>query len=280
MSGHELAFVREAFESNYVAPAGPHIDAFEREFAEVIGIGNCVALSSETSAIHLALRLLGIDHRSLIWAASFTFIGSVAPVIYERATPVFFDCDSSWTLDPELLKEELAKAARSNALPRAIIPTDLYGQPCDLDAIVAAASAFEIPVIADSAEAVGARYRNRHAGDGAWAAAYSFNGNKTITTSGGGMLVSSDAAAIGRARYLSQAARQPVVHYEHTEVGYNYRLSNISAAIGRGQLRVLEQRVSRRREIFALYQKLLTPLPGLSFMPEAQDTRSSRWLSV
>jgi dTDP-4-amino-4,6-dideoxygalactose transaminase len=174
----------------------------------------------------------------------------------------------------------LGRAARSNALPRAIIPTDLYGQPCDLDAIVEAAAAYEIPVIADSAEAVGARYRGRHAGNGAWTAAYSFNGTKIITTSGGGMLASDDETVIARARYLSQAARQPVPHYEHTEVGYNYRLSNISAAIGRGQLLSLEQRVTRRRQIFALYEKLLSPVPGLSFMPEMEGTRANRWLSV
>jgi dTDP-4-amino-4,6-dideoxygalactose transaminase len=280
MSGQELRYIEEAFASNYVAPAGPQIDAFERAFAELSGIAHCAAVASGTAAIHLALRLLGIERGDRVWASSLTFIGSVAPVVYEGAQLMFFDCDPHWTLDFALLEEELRRASKRGELPSAIIPTDLYGQCCDLGAIIAAADRYDIPVIADSAEAVGARYKGRHAGAGARAATYSFNGNKIITTSGGGIIASDDGALIERARYLAQAARQPVAHYEHVEVGYNYRLSNISAAIGRGQLEVLEERVNRRREIFQTYQRLLASVPGISFMPEAPYGRGNRWLTV
>jgi len=280
MSGRELDYVHEAFDSNYVAPAGPQIEKFESEFSDATGIPHCAALSSGTAAIHLALRCLNVSAGDAIWASTLTFIGSIAPAIYQGAIPVFFDCDASWTLDPALLNDYLSRAVQQGNLPKAVIPTDIYGQPCDLDAITAICDRYDVPVICDSAEAVGARYKDRHAGDGAWAAAFSFNGNKIITTSGGGMLASHDGSLIARVRYLAQAARQPVIHYEHTEVGYNYRLSNISAAIGRGQLEVLSARVERRREIFELYKQFLKDVPGISFMPEASYGRSTRWLTI
>ena len=281
MSGRELDYVREAFASNYVAPAGPMLTAFESEFSKYTGIPHVVALSSGTAAIHLAMKSLDLKIGDEIWASTLTFIGSVAPVVHEKLRPVFFDADEkTWTLDVALLADEFRAAAARGSLPKAIIPTDLYGQPCDLDAILAVAKEYDVPVICDAAEAAGAKYKGRHVGVGSFAAIFSFNGNKIITTSGGGILASHRKDVIDRARYLSTQARQPSLHYEHVEVGYNYRLSNISAAIGRAQLEVLEERVMRRREIFALYKGLLGDLPGLSFMPEALYGRSTRWLTV
>jgi dTDP-4-amino-4,6-dideoxygalactose transaminase len=281
MSGREQEFIRQAFDSNYIAAVGPMVDAFERELADELQVSRVLSTASGTAAIHLALRCLDIQPGDEVWASTLTFIGSIAPIVYERARPVFIDADpETWTLDPALLSEALAAAARRNELPKAILPTDLYGQSCDLDAIVETSGRYEIPVICDSAEAMGTVYRGRKAGSGALMAAYSFNGNKIITTSGGGALASADGKLIERARYLSTHAREPVVHYEHLEVGYNYRLSNILAAIGRAQLRVLADRVARRREIFRRYVDGLGDLPGISFMPEASYGRHSRWLSV
>jgi dTDP-4-amino-4,6-dideoxygalactose transaminase len=257
------------------------IERFEADFASYAGIPHTVALASGTAAIHLALKLLGLSPGDHIWASTLTFIGSVAAVAYEGLTPVFVDAEpSSWTIDVQLLEDSLKRAATAGTLPKAIIPTDLYGQPCDMDALLEMSRRWEIPIVCDSAEAVGAFYRGRHAGSCAFAAAFSFNGNKIITTSGGGMLASHDSALIDRARWLSTQARESQPHYEHRQVGYNYRLSNICAAIGVAQLEVLDDRVARRRAIFDRYQAELGDMPGLTFMPEAQNRRSNRWLTV
>jgi len=281
MSGRERVYVEQAFESNYVAPIGPMLDAFEREFAQYTGIPHIAAVSSGTAATHLALKSLDLNRGDEMWAPSLTFVGSIGPTIHDGLRPVFLDVDPiSWTLDPNLLAQELRIAARQGRLPKLVIPTDLYGQSCDLDPVVASCREYDVPVLCDSAEALGASYKGRHAGNGAFAAIFSFNGNKIITTSGGGILASHDAKVIERARYLATQAREPVVHYEHTEVGFNYRMSNISAAIGRGQLEVLDERVARRRQIFELYRQRLKDLPGLSFMPEATYGRATRWLTV
>ncbi|MDR5730488.1 MAG: aminotransferase class I/II-fold pyridoxal phosphate-dependent enzyme [Terriglobia bacterium] len=281
MSGRELRYVEEAFASNYVAPAGPMIERFERDFAAYTGIAHTVALASGTAAIHLALLNLEIEPGDEFWASTLTFLGSIGAAIHERLVPVFFEPDSkSWNLDPDLLGVALDEAAQRGRLPKVVIPTELYGQACDLDAILAHCARHGVPVICDSAEAVGTRYKNRHAGKGAFATAFSFNGNKIMTTSGGGLLASDDKSIIDRARYLSTQARQSVVHYEHTEVGFNYRMSNISAAIGVGQMEVVEERVARRRAIFARYVQRLLGLPGISFMPEADYGRTTRWLTV
>ena len=281
MGGREQDYVRQAFESNYIAPLGPMVDAFEREFSGIAGIPHCLALSSGTSATHLALRHLGLGPGDTVMASTLTFIGSVTPVTFQGASPVFIDCDdSSWNMDPALLEQALEEAARRGRLPKAVIPTDLYGQPCDLPRIQALCERHGVPVVCDSAEAVGASYRGRHAGFDAWASVYSFNGNKILTTSGGGMLASHDKGLIDHARKLSQQARDAAPWYEHTEIGFNYRMSNISAAIGRGQLEVLEERVRRRREIFEGYRERLGSLPGISFMPEPAGCRSNRWLTV
>lgn len=280
MSGAELPLIEQAFASNYVAPVGPMLEAFEAEFARTTGHKAALALSSGTAAIHLGLRAIGAGPGDEVWFATLTFIGGVAPACQLGAKPVFFDVDPlTWTLDTDLLESELETAARRGRLPRAVVPTDVFGQSCDLDAIAALCAHYGVTLLVDSAEAMGTRYKDRHAGAGQLAA-YSFNGNKIITTSGGGMLCSDDAGLIERARKWSTQARDPAAHYEHSELGYNYRMSNILAAIGRGQLSVLDQRVARRREIFAAYQSGLGDLPGLSFMPEAPYGQCTHWLSV
>jgi dTDP-4-amino-4,6-dideoxygalactose transaminase len=281
MSGNELRYIEQAFDSNYIAPAGPMIDGFEDDFKNYTGFKHAVAVSSGTAAIHLALRVLGIGEGDSVLASSFTFIGSVSPILYERATPVFIDSDAkSFCMDAGLLEESLRGMAAKNQLPKAVIPTDLYGQSCDIDGLRAACNRYDIPLIIDAAESVGAHYKNNHAGNGAHCAAFSFNGNKIITTSGGGMLASDDEKLIQQARYLSQQAREPAAHYEHTTYGYNYRMSNVLAAIGRAQLEVIESRVARRREIFARYKLALEDINGISFAEEMPYGRHSRWLSV
>ncbi len=281
MSGRERELVDEVFASNYVAPAGPMIGRFEDAVGGVTGHAHVAAVSSGTAAIHLALRLAGVGAGDEVWTSSLTFIGGVAPILYEKATPVFFDVSpETWTIDVDLLARALDEAAGNGRLPRAVIPVDLYGQSCDLDAILALCARYDVPVIVDSAEAVGTRYKDRHAGKGALFAAYSFNGNKIVTSSGGGALASDDGALIERARMLSQQAREPAAHYEHETYGYNYRLSSLCAAVGVGQLEILSERVARRREIFETYRAALGDLKGIGFMPEAGYGRANRWLSI
>jgi dTDP-4-amino-4,6-dideoxygalactose transaminase len=281
MGGHEERYVAEAFASNFIAPLGPMVDRFEAEFSRMTGFKHCLALSSGTAAIHLALRGLGVGAGDRVYASSLTFIGSITPILFQGATPVFIDAAAdSWNIDVGLLAEKLAEDKKNNRLGKAILPTDLYGQSCDLDALSALADDYGVALVVDSAEAVGATYKNRHAGRGAHAACYSFNGNKIITTSGGGMLASDDKALMDEARKLAQQAREPAAHYEHVTYGYNYRLSNISAAIGVGQMEVLAERVTRRRAIYDYYRNQLSALPGLSFVPEMAYGQSNRWLSV
>ncbi|MDI6774380.1 MAG: aminotransferase class I/II-fold pyridoxal phosphate-dependent enzyme [Verrucomicrobiota bacterium] len=281
MGGEERRFIEEAFATNYIAPLGPMVDAFEREFAERVGFRHTLALSSGTAAMHLALRELGVGPGDEVLASTLTFIAGVTPAVQLGAAPVFIDSDrATWNMDPNLLAEELAACAKKGKLPKAVVPTDLYGQCADVDRIRAACDPHGVPVVVDSAEAVGASYKGRHAGAGGRAAVYSFNGNKIITTSGGGMLASDDAKLIEHTRFLSTQARDPAPHYEHSEIGYNYRMSSIVAAIGCGQLRVLDQRVEKRRWIFEQYVRLLGNLPGIEFMPEAAYGRSNRWLTV
>jgi pyridoxal phosphate-dependent aminotransferase EpsN len=282
MSGHEEKHVAEAFASNFVAPLGPQLDAFEASLRDYLGTDlHCVGLSSGSAALHLALRLAGVGTGDEVWVSSMTFAGGIFPVNYLGATPRFFDLDpTSWTIDTTQLSKELAKAASENRLPKAILPTDLYGQSADLDALERLAEQYDVRLIVDSAESLGATYQNgRKAGTGGDAAILSFNGNKIITTSGGGMLVTRHKDWAEEARFLATQARDPAAHYEHSTFGYNYRLSNICAAIGLGQMEVLDARVARRREIFARYKASLTR-PGITFMPEPEGLCSTRWLTA
>ena len=281
MGGQELKFIQEAFDCNYIAPTGPQVDALEREFSQCCGFGHSAAVSSGTAALHLALDILGVGSGDEVLAPCLTFIGGVSPICFLGAQPVFIDSDlTSWNMSPDLLAEELHDCSRNGHLPKAVIVADIYGQSADLDRILEICAPYQIPVVSDSAEALGARYKDRHAGNGARAAVFSFNGNKIITTSGGGLLASDDADLIEKARFLSQQARDPGAHYEHTRIGYNYRMSNILAALGLGQLQVLPDRVAGKRKIFDYYQQALSGLPGLTFMPEAEFGLCNRWLTV
>jgi len=323
LGGDELTLVQEAFASNWIAPLGPQVDAFEREFAAYLGeqrtegggqppvVGrpsagdiHAAALSSGTAALHLALRWLQLAPGDEVICSTLTFSASVNPVLYERATPVFVDCDEgSWNMDPALLAEAVEAGIRRGRKPKAVILVHLYGQSADLDPIAATCAAHDIPLIEDAAEALGAVYYGAEQGPEAGAEAggqkpevrrrsagiapgtvglcgvHSFNGNKIITTSGGGMLTSRDPKLIEKARFWATQARDPAPHYEHSELGYNYRLSNVLAAIGRGQLRVLAERVEARRRHCAFYQAAFRDLPGVDFMPEAGFGRCTRWLT-
>jgi len=289
---YEQGFVKDVFDSNYIAPAGSEIKAFERAFCDYTGIGYCVALSSGTAAMHLALRELGVGPGDEVVGSSLTFIASISPVVFLGAGLVFIDCDrESWNMDPDLLTAELEAGERRGKLPKAVIPTDLYGQCADYDRIFNICNSYGVPVVVDAAEAMGATYDRKgsseseskravHAGKGAGASVFSFNGNKIMTTSGGGMLASDDKDLIDRARFLSQQARDPFSYYEHSEIGYNYRMSNVLAGIGRGQLKVLDERVHRKREIFEYYHSALKDVAGIEFMPEASYGKCNRWLTV
>ncbi len=277
----EQRLVQEVFASNWIAPLGPHVDAFEREFAASVGAAHAAAVCSGTAALHLALRRLGVGPGDEVLCSTLTFVASANPIVYQGASPVFVDSDlASWNMDPALLAEELDRAARRGRLPRAVVLVHLYGQSADLDPICAACDRHGVPVVEDAAEALGASYRGASPGSRGRFGAFSFNGNKIITTSGGGMLVSPDAEEIEAVRHLASQARDPAPYYEHSTTGFNYRLSNVLAAIGRGQLRVLGQRVAARRRNFAFYAEALASEPGLSFMPEASYGQASRWLTV
>jgi len=280
MSGAESELVRDTFASNWIAPMGPMLTAFEEGLSRTTGITHVTALSSGTAALHLALLLLGVGPRDQVWCSTLTFIGGVAPILYVGAVPVFFDVDREFLIDLDLLEDELRAAVLKGKLPKAVITTDLYGNIPDLDRIERLAEEFGFAWISDSAEAMGSTRNGRHAGKGARCAVYSFNGNKIITTSGGGALASDDPDLIGRAQFLATQAREPAVHYEHTTYGYNYRLSNVSAAIGVAQLAALKDRVAARRRIFETYRRFLGDLPGFEFRDEPQGLRSNRWLTT
>ena len=276
----ERTMLLEAFDSNWIAPAGPDIDAFEREMAERTGTAHAVALSSGTAALHLALLLAGVERGDEVLVPSFTFIASAAAVTYLGAHPVFIDCSAdSWNLDPALVEEVLTERAASGRLPSAVVTVDLYGETADYAALESLCRRFEVPLVEDSAEALGATYRGEAAGSFGVAGIFSFNGNKIITTSGGGMLVTQSSQFAERARHLATQAREPFSHYEHAVVGYNYRLSNLLAALGRAQLRGLDSRIERRRRIDATYREALSDLPGIAVMPRTEDGTSNFWLT-
>ena len=281
MGGDEIKFVQEAFDTNWISPVGPHIAAFESELASYNNVQYCAALSSGTAAIHLALIILGIKEGDEVICSSFTFSGSCNPIRYQGATPVFVDSESdTWNMDPALLEEAIQERSLKGKKPKAIIVVHLYGMPARIDEIMAIARKHEIPVIEDAAEALGSTFGGQKLGSFGDFGIYSFNGNKIITTSGGGALVASRKDWIDTSRFLATQARDPAPHYEHSHIGYNYRLSNICAGIGRGQLRVLDERVQQRRSVFDFYNNHLSGKPGLSFPREAKGSFSNRWLTT
>jgi pyridoxal phosphate-dependent aminotransferase EpsN len=282
LAGGERAALLGALDSGWLAPAGPAPAAFESAIAAITGFPGALATTSGTAALHLAYRVLGVERGDEVWAPALTFVATVAPAVQMGAVPRFLSADApGWTLDPGHLAEELGLAARRGRLPRVVVPVDLYGQPCDLDAITAACDRWGVPVLCDSAAALGSTQRGgRHAGHGARLAVFSFNGNKIVTTAGGGALVSADAALLAAARKLAGQAREAVPHYEHETTGYAYGLSSVLASLGLAQLPALPDRVARRRAVFEAYRAGLGDLPGVEFIAEPGWSRSNRWLSV
>jgi len=277
MSGKEQQYIAEVFASNYIAPIGAFINRFEASIKSYTGASHALALSSATAGLHLALRVLGIGQNDTVLASTFTFIGSVNAILYQGATPVFIDSDESWNLSPRLLKKAIEELEQK---PKALILTHLYGQMSKIDEIVAICKEHEIYLIEDSAESLGASYNGQQSGTFGDLGVYSFNGNKILTTSGGGMLVSNNEAWIEKAKFLSTQAKEPFLHYEHKEYGYNYRMSNVLSAIGVAQMEVLNDRVKRKREVFDFYKEQLKEIEEITFMPEIEHAYGNRWLTT
>lgn len=280
MGDKEFAYVKEAFESNWIAPVGPHVDMFEKEFCEITGARFAAAVSSGSAAIHLALILLGIQAGDEVICSTLTFAATANPITYQGAMPVFIDSEpSTWNMDCNCLEDAIRDRIRKGKRPKAVIIVHLYGQSADIDPIMNLCNQYGIPLIEDAAESLGAFYKGKHTGIFGTFGVFSFNGNKIITCSSGGMLVSDDEGLICKAKFLATQARDTAPHYQHSHIGYNYRLSNVLAGIGRGQLCVLEDRVNARRTNFDFYKKALDGLPGIQFMPEAEFGKSNRWLT-
>lgn len=281
MSGAEINFVQEAFESNWIAPVGPHIEAFEKEVANYIQVEHAVALSSGTAAIHLALQLLNVQKGDIVLCQSLTFVASANPILYQGATPVFIDSEKeTWNLCPNALETALKHYAALGKRPKAVIAVHLYGMPCMLDEIAGLCEKYDVPLIEDAAEALGSTYRDKKAGSFGTLSILSFNGNKLITTSGGGMLLAHQQRYIDKAKFLASQARDPAPYYEHSQMGFNYRMSNVCAGIGRGQLTVIEDRVQKRQNNFQFYKKQLAEIPGITFQPDLGSSKSNRWLTA
>ncbi|MCC3153881.1 aminotransferase class I/II-fold pyridoxal phosphate-dependent enzyme [Hymenobacter sp. BT770] len=280
---HEMNYVHKAIEDNWVAPAGPNLTGFEADICQATGVAHCVALSSGTAAIHLGLILLGVGPGDEVLCPSFTFVATANPILYVGATPVFVDSEAdTWNLCPDRLREAIADRIARGKKPKALLLVHLYGMPARLTEILAIAAEYELPILEDAAEALGSCFNNKPLGSFGTVGVFSFNGNKILTTSGGGALVTNDAALAQKARFLATQAKDDAPHYQHSEVGYNYRLSNILAGIGRGQMELLCERVKRRREIFAWYKEHLAGLPGVGVAPATEPTgsRSNRWLTT
>ncbi|WP_035018971.1 aminotransferase class I/II-fold pyridoxal phosphate-dependent enzyme [Anoxybacillus flavithermus] len=281
MSGNEQKYINEAFETNWIAPLGPNVDAFEKELAAYVGSKGAAAVSSGTAALHLALRLLDVQQGDKVFCSSLTFIASANPILYQGAEPVFIDSEpDTWNMSPLALERAMEAAKKEGKLPKAVVVVNLYGQSAKMDEILAICDRYGVPVVEDAAESLGSTYKGKKSGTFGKFGIYSFNGNKIITTSGGGMLVSDDVEALQRARFLATQARDPAPHYQHSQVGYNYRMSNIVAGIGRAQLEVLDERVKARRAIFDRYVQALGDIEGIHFMPELEGTMSNRWLTT
>jgi dTDP-4-amino-4,6-dideoxygalactose transaminase len=281
MGDTERQYVEEAFKTNWIAPLGPNVDAFERELANVVGIGHAAALSSGTAALHLGLRLLGVGSGDKVFCSTLTFAASANPIVYQGAEPVFIDSEhDSWNMSPQALEKAFETARREGWMPKAVIIVSLYGQSADMDPLMALCDHYKVPVLEDAAESLGATYKGKASGTFGRLGAYSFNGNKIITTSGGGMLVSEDPELIAKARFLATQARDPAPHYQHSEIGFNYRMSNILAGVGRGQLQVLQNRIEARREVFRIYREALCELDCIRWMPEPTWSYSTHWLTA
>lgn len=281
MGSAEREFVEEAFRTNWIAPLGPNVDGFEQELAALVGVKYAAALSSGTAAIHLGLILMGVTKGDKVFCSTLTFSASANPIVYQGAEPVFIDSDEkSWNMSPEALESAFATATQEGWMPKAVIVVNLYGQSADMDRLVGICDAYGVPVLEDAAESLGALYKGKASGSFGKVGVYSFNGNKIITTSGGGMLVSDDKELIEKARFLATQARDPAPHYQHSHIGYNYRMSNILAGIGRGQLKVLKQRVEARRAVFHAYKNALSDLHEIEWMPEPEWSHSTHWLTA
>ncbi|MEP6465946.1 MAG: aminotransferase class I/II-fold pyridoxal phosphate-dependent enzyme [Parafilimonas sp.] len=278
----EEEFVKDAFATNWIAPLGPHVDGFENDLTAYLNEDvHVAAVSSGTAAIHLALILLDVKNGDEVICQSMTFSASANPIIYQGATPIFVDSEEdTWNMSPEFLEEAIKDRLKKGKKPKAIIPVHLYGMPCKMNEILAIAEKYEIPVIEDAAEALGSTYFGRKAGTFGEISCLSFNGNKIITTSGGGAVVSKNKKYIDKAKFLATQARDPAPHYQHSHIGYNYRMSNVCAAIGRGQMIVLNDRVKSRRQVFENYKSLLKDIPGISFQNEINGYLSNRWLTA
>ena len=280
MGGMEQKFIKEAFDTNWVAPLGPNVNNFEKEVAEYVGAKDAAALVSGTSAIHLALKCLGIKSGDRVFCTSLTFAASCNPIMYENGEPVFIDSEpESWNMSPIALEKAFVKAEEEKKMPIAVIVVHLYGQSADMDKIIAICEKYNTPIIEDAAESLGATYKEKQTGTFGKFGIFSFNGNKIITTSGGGMLVSDDSERIAKARFWSTQARDNARHYEHTELGYNYRMSNITAGIGRGQLRVLDERIAQKKHIFERYTKAFKDIKDIEMMPICEYGEPNYWLS-
>jgi pyridoxal phosphate-dependent aminotransferase EpsN len=281
MGGTEQKYINEAFETNWIAPLGPNVDGFERELAEYVGINDAAAVNSGTAAIDLALNLLDVGVGDTVFCSSLTFIASANPIIYRGAIPVFIDSESdTWNMSPQALESALIETVAIGKIPKAVIIVNLYGQTAKMDELMELCNRYDVAVVEDAAESLGSTYKGKKSGTFGNYGVYSFNGNKIITTSGGGMLVSNDVNALKQARFLATQARDAAKHYQHSIIGYNYRLSNVLAGIGRGQLEVLDDRVAQKRAIFDRYEEALGSIAGVSLMPELENTFSNRWLSV
>lgn len=281
MGGKEIEYVKEAFESNWIAPLGPNVNGFEQDICYYTGIAHTAALSSGTAAIHLALILLNVSAGDEVLCSSFTFSATCNPIVYQGATPVFIDSEElTWNMDPEALEAAIKDRLAKGKKPKAIILVHLYGMPAQLDRIISIANTYDIPLIEDAAEALGSKYKGRSLGTLGKFGIYSFNGNKIITTSGGGALVSADKDLVDQSRFLATQARDDAPHYQHSAIGYNYRMSNVCAGIGRGQMLVLDERVKQRRANFEYYKTSLQAYQQLQFLEEpSADYFSNRWLS-
>lgn len=281
MSGNEQKYIKEAFDTNWIAPLGPNVDQFEKDIANYAGTKGASVTSSGTAAIHLALDILGVSQGDTVFCPSFTFIASANPALYLGAQLTFIDSEpETWNMSPQALERALYNAKKENELPKAIVVVNLYGQPSKMDELLDIANAYGVPIVEDAAESFGAEYKNKKSGSFGKIGIYSFNGNKIITTSGGGALVSNDEEILDKSRFLATQARDQAPHYQHSVVGYNYRMSNIVAGIGRAQLEVLDDRVNSRRAIFDTYFRELSSIQGIDFMPELESTKSNRWLTT